>query len=511
MRTNRRFARGSDNFRRLTHLAMGLSLGAFSSVASASPAQNETVGRMPTVMGLDPQLPGEPLTGALCSGAQWRCDAHVLATAEGHIKAFATPQGYGPKDLQSAYNIPTTPVSGTPTVAIVDAYGYSKLESDLATYRSTYGLPPCTTANGCLKIVNQTGATTPLPADPPANDDWSVETALDIDMVSAACPACKILVVQATDDQSDGLFVANNVPSTLGATVVSNSWGGPEQAGTPATTYETYFTHPGIAIFVSAGDSGYNDAGQGPDYPATSAHVIAVGGTNLKAAAGTTRGWTETAWTSGGSACSLSIPKPSYQGNTACTYKATTDIAAVGDPATGVAVYNTLNGNTGWMVVGGTSASSPLIASIFAATGNGGQTSGAFVMQNASKLYDVTSGSNGSCGTILCNAGAGWDGPTGYGTPNAQALVSGGGQGSGSGSGSNGGGNGAGSGSGSGSGTGGGVDGNNGGGGGGSTGAGNGATGGNDVVGGCDAGGSGTGAALIFLVGFVAIGRKRRA
>ena len=503
MRTNRRFARGSDNFRRLTHLAMGLSLGAFASVAQAGSA-GAVKGSMATLVGLDPQLPGEPLTGSVCSGAQWRCDAHVLATHDGHIRPFATPQGYGPADLQSAYKIPATPVSGTPTVAIIDAYGYSSLESDLATYRSTYGLPACTTANGCLKIVNQTGQTTPLPANPPANDDWTVETALDIDMVSAACPACKILVIQATDDQGDGLFTANNVPSTLGATVISNSWGGPEQAGQPATAYETYFNHPGIATFVSAGDDGYNDAGQGPDYPATSAYVIAVGGTNLQKAANS-RGWTETAWTSGGSACSLSIPKPAYQTGTMCQYKATTDIAAVGDPATGVAVYNTMNQNGGWIVVGGTSASSPLVASIFAVTGNGGQTSGSFVMANASKLNDVTSGTNGTCGNILCTAGTGWDGPTGYGTPNAQALVAGAGTGGGSGSGSGtGGGDGNGGGSGTGSGTGGG-DGNGGGG----VGVGGTAPMGNDVVGGCAAGGSGAGFALVFVVGLLAAGRRR--
>src|SRR5262249_40151548 len=149
-------------------------------------------------------------------------------------------------------------------------------------------LPACTTASGCLKIVNQTGGTT-LPGAPPANDDWTVETALDVDMASAACPTCKIIVVQATDDQGDGLFIANNVPATMGATVASNSWGGPEQPGTSLTTYEAYFNHAGIAVFVSAGDSGYNDGGQGPDYPATSAYVIAVGGTSL-AKAGNARG-----------------------------------------------------------------------------------------------------------------------------------------------------------------------------------------------------------------------------
>jgi uncharacterized protein (TIGR03382 family) len=240
-------------------------------------------------------------------------------------------------------------------------------------------------------------------------------------MVSAACPACKILVVQATDDQGDGLDVAQNAAAALGATVISNSWGGPEQAGQPLDGEEPYFDHPNIAVFVSAGDNGYNDAGQGPDYPGTSSHVIAVGGTHLVKDA-SSRGWTETAWTSGGSACSLSITKPAYQTNSGCQFKATTDIAAVGDPQTGVAVYNSRNG--GWTVVGGTSASSPFVAAVFAATGNSTQTSGQFVRDNAAKLYDVTSGKNGTCtNAILCTAGAGWDGPTGYGTPNATALV----------------------------------------------------------------------------------------
>jgi MYXO-CTERM domain-containing protein len=175
-------------------------------------------------------------------------------------------------------------------------------------------------------------------------------------------------------------------------------------------------------VFVAAGDNGYDDAGSGPDYPGTSAYTIAVGGTRLSKSTGSARGWTEAAWTSGGSACSLSIAKPGYQTSTGCAFKATTDIAAVADPQTGVAVYNTRNG--GWAVVGGTSAAAPLVAAIFADTGNGAQTSGEFVKANAAKLNDVLEGSNGTCtNTVLCKAGIGWDGPTGYGSPNGTALV----------------------------------------------------------------------------------------
>lgn len=315
-------------------------------------------------------------------------------------------------------------------------------------------------------------------------------------MVSAACPSCKILVVQA-DDPGDTLLTAQATAKSLGATVISDSWGGPEQAGSPATAAESYFAQSGVTIFVASGDNGYNDSGQGPDYPGTSANVISVGGTKLVKDA-SARGWTETAWTSGGSACSLSIPKPTYQDASPCAYKATVDIAAVGDPATGLAVYNAANG--GWISVGGTSAAAPLVAAIFAATGNGTAGTGAFVKSNVGKLYDVMSGVNGTCPTgqgLLCKAQAGWDGPTGYGTPNASLLVGTGGSGSGSGAGS---GVGAGNGSGSGDGT--GVDG----------------TGSNapaqpqDVIGGCAATGGGTrGTFALALVGAAALRRRRRA
>ena len=490
MPTTSRFVRGFSNFRPLAHLAMGLSLGLLSSCVgldeSTAQSDQEISARPlnPALLRMDRFAADEQPVGSVCTEGPIRCHAHALATLDGHVQAAAVPQGWGPADLQSAYNIPTT-ISGTPTVAIVDAYGYSNLETDLATYRSTYGLPACSTANGCLKIVNQTGQTTNLPPNPPTNDDWTLETALDVDMASAACPKCKILVVQAQDNAGDGLYGGQNAAAQLGATVISNSWGGPEQAGQDLTASEAYFAHPGIAVFVSAGDDGYNDAGQGPDYPATSGYVIAVGGTSLTKTTGG-RGWTEAAWSSGGSACSLSIAKPSYQTGTQCQYKATTDIAAVGDPQTGVAIYNAANG--GWNVIGGTSASAPLMAAIFAATGNGGQTSGAFVMQNAAKLNDVTTGTNGTCGNILCKAGTGWDGPTGYGTPNAMALMAA--NTGGTGSGSTGGGD---------TGTGGSNP------GGGAQGVGDG-----DVVGGCAAGGSGAGLGMILAFGLVAAGLRRR-
>jgi subtilase family serine protease len=323
-----------------------------------------------------------------------------------------------------------------PTIAIIDAYGYAALESDLAMYRATFGLSACSISNGCLRIVNQAGQASPLPAGPPADDDWTIETALDVDMASAMCPNCDLLVIQGDDPTSNGMLIAQNTAAQLGASVISDSWGGPESPPPDdPSSLEVFFNHPGIATFVAGGDDGFDDQlsanGTGPDYPGTSAFVISVGGTHLVKDT-SARGWHETTWApvagnakqgAGGSACSLSIAKPAYQTASPCAFKATTDVAAVADPATGLAVYNAANG--GWLELGGTSAAAPMVAALFAAAGLGAEVSGAYLATNAANLNDVTTGSNGTCGTdtLLCNAAVGWDGPTGYGTPNAKALA----------------------------------------------------------------------------------------
>ena len=347
---------------------------------------------------------------AVCSGGTYRCFARVQTDDVGRARADATPQGLGPTELAAAYRIPTANDPGA-TVAVIDAYGYPSLEADLAVYRAQYGLPPCTVASGCLTIVNQSGQTTPLPAPPPAQDDWTQETALDVDMASAGCPRCKILVVQATNDRGNGLVVANTTAATLGATVISNSWGGPESA-----SQDAYFTHAGVAIFASTGDNGFET--QGASYPAASPRVIAVGGTSLIPSPTTVRGWVETAWNGGGSACSSQAAKPAWQTNSACAHRMTADVAAVGDPSTGVAVY----ANGSWGIVGGTSASSPLVAAIYATTHHNTEI-GEFAYTHAGLFFDVESGTNGTCGSILCKAGIGWDGPTGVGSPNAAGLA----------------------------------------------------------------------------------------
>jgi hypothetical protein len=177
-----------------------------------------------------------------------RCYAHVRTTSAGDVESFSTPSGFGPAALQSAYLAPTG--GAGKTVAIVDAYDDPYAESDLATYRSQFGLPPCTTANGCFKKVNQNGATSPLPA---ADPDWSVEIALDLAMVSAICPSCNITLVEANSATMSDLGTAENAAAALSPSAISNSWGGSESSSD--TTYDSqYFNHPGILITVSSGD-----------------------------------------------------------------------------------------------------------------------------------------------------------------------------------------------------------------------------------------------------------------
>ncbi|MFF8229342.1 S53 family peptidase [Streptomyces caelestis] len=338
----------------------------------------------------------------------------------------STPSGYGPSDLRNAYGLTSAAASnGTGrTIAIVDAYDDPNAESDLAAYRSHYGLPACTTANGCFEKVSQTGSTTALPT---ADSGWAGEISLDLDMASAICPNCHILLVEARSATMANLGTAVNEAVSLGARYVSNSYGGGESSS-DATYDSAYFDHPGVAITVSAGDGGY-----GAEYPAASKYVTAVGGTRLSASS-TTRGWTESVWqtssTEGtGSGCSAYDTKPAWQTDTGCAKRVIADVSAVADPATGVSVYDTYGADgQGWATYGGTSASAPIIASVYALAGtpSSGSYPAKFPYTNTSALNDVTSGTNGTCATsYFCTARTGYDGPTGWGTPNGVGAFTG--------------------------------------------------------------------------------------
>ncbi len=338
--------------------------------------------------------------------------------AKKQVTPQAAPNGLGPADLQSAYALPSATAGRGQTVAIVDAMDDPNAEADLAVYRSQFGLPPCTTANGCFKKVNQDGNASPLPA---ANAGWAGEISLDIDMVSAICPNCGILLVESNAPDNT-LFTAIDTAAALGAKFISNSWGGPEAAGQDASDQQ-HLNKPGVAITASSGDGGF-----GVIHPASSRFVTAAGGTSLVRAPGTARGWTETAWAGAGSGCSAQSPKPAWQTDAGCARKAVADVSAVADPNTGVAVYDTVN-EPGWVVFGGTSVSAPIIASVYALAGApaAGTNPASYPYAHTANLNDVTSGSNGTCTpTYLCTGGAGFDGPTGLGTPNGVAAFTGG-------------------------------------------------------------------------------------
>ncbi|GAA4206786.1 S53 family peptidase [Actinocatenispora rupis] len=350
-----------------------------------------------------------PTTQRVCdtpSGAHARS---CLAVRRTGIQPAATI-AYGPADLRGAYKLPSGGGAGA-TIAIVDAYDDPHAASDLAKYRSYYGLPAL--ASGQFRKVNQTGGTSPLPA---ADEGWAGEISLDLDMVSAVAPKANIILVEADSNYDTDLFAAVDTAVRLGAKYVSLSWGGGEDSS--QTSLDSHLNHPGVAITASTGDYG-----TGASYPATSKYVTAVGGTSLKKSTNS-RGWSETAWSGAGSGCSAYDAKPAWQTvSTGCGKRAEADVAAVADPNTGVAVYQTYGGS-GWYVYGGTSASAPIIASVYALAGKTTTADypAAYPYAHASKLFDVTSGSNGSCGAPMCTARTGWDGPTGLGTPNGTAA-----------------------------------------------------------------------------------------
>jgi subtilase family serine protease len=378
------------------------SQGASTSVAGSSNS-------LPSAQGHQSQL--EPSFHRACDQAPSgfaACDALVVDGVHTDV-----PAGYGPADLQSAYDFTPTGGAGS-TVAIIDAYNNPNLASDLATYRSTYSLPTlgaCGSGSPCLKIVNETGGST-LPSD---NQNWGAEESLDLDMVSANCPNCNILLVEGTSNSFADLAAAVKEGATLGATTESNSYGGGESSGEDNG-------HPyaqNRPVMASTGDGGY-----GVEYPAASADVIAVGGTALHRGGGTKKrpNWNETVWNGAGAGCSQYIPKPTWQTDTGCSKRTVGDISYDASPATAVAVYDTY-GYGGWTEFGGTSVASPAIASMFAASGvTSGITNASwiYVKKHHSKkvMNDVISGSDGSCGgSYLCTGEKGYDGPTGWGTP----------------------------------------------------------------------------------------------
>jgi hypothetical protein len=351
------------------------------------------------------------------------CFAQRRADLGFRARSAGAPAGYGPDDLQAAYRLPSKSAGQGQRVYIVDAYDSPTAEADLAVYRTQYGLPPCTTDNGCFQKLNQDGLPSPLPAP---SRSWAGEISLDLDMVSAVCPNCGITLIEA-NSPSDDLLAAVRTADRLGAKFVSMSWGGPEP--TDVAEFEKFFNPRGVVYAASTGDSDYE---AGISYPASSAATTAVGGTTLTKD-DTARGWSETVWNSfpgfgAGSGCSSQVTKPSWQSvipDATCPKRAVADVSAVADPDSGVAVYQT-SGGSGWAVYGGTSAAAPIVAAAYALAGDPAPDShpGSYPYGRTDSLNDVTEGNNGECNPApLCTAQAGWDGPTGLGTPNGLSAL----------------------------------------------------------------------------------------
>ncbi len=423
-------------------------------------------------------------SGRAVAAAMMRGTRRGSAAISTHTRS-PLPQGYGPSDLQSAYNLTNAAKhdGNGALVAIVDAYDDPLIESDLAVYRKMYGLSPCTTANGCFKKVNQNGKSGPLPTLPPADipgeSGWTIETALDVDMVSANCPNCKILLVETNDDFMNNLGTGVNAAASFNPVSISNSYVSQESPTDPGPISQggllPYYTHPGIAVVAGAGDYGYDwnvfpaDAygdpavAYGPLIPASFPTVVTAGGTTLTPD-DSRRGFNEVAWGGTGSGCSDYEPMPQWEQpdpNCYGVYTASNgrsfqyptriygDVAYDADGYTGVAMYESdgqLGGNN-WGVMGGTSIASPSVAAIYGLAGYGQPGNAdqyvypfpAQKLYRSNALYDVESGTNGACQVVpaadmpvpappappppcsdsyLFTAGEGYDGPTGNGTPN---------------------------------------------------------------------------------------------
>jgi subtilase family serine protease len=417
-------------------------------IATAAPAQTQAGSASTSAASFASQIRQEVRGGTLLHThglhrACNACDAEVVTTAKGSAKPLSTaaPAGYGPSDLDSAYKLSASS-SSTATIAIIDAGVDGNLESDLGTYRSNYGLPACTTSNGCLTLENYTGGAQPAPqssgSGASAEEQIGVETSLDVDMASAACPSCHITEISVPwqDGENDGdtstgdFATAVNTAVSGGAAAVSISYGYTADSGNTSGNQLSAFNHKGVAIEASTGDSGFN-GGTHTSWPSDLPYVIGVGGTTLNGPG------SESAWSGGGSGCETFFDaangQPSSVTANCANHLAVADVSADADPNTGVAVYDTYAPSTNqpanWGVVGGTSASAPFIAGLFANAGVPSSLLGPNTLYQASSsdFNDITSGNNeqsNQCASFpglnanVCNAGTGWDGPTGLGSPN---------------------------------------------------------------------------------------------
>jgi subtilase family serine protease len=351
-------------------------------------------------------LPHWLLTGSAkpaCTGSRIghaQCDV-LIETGGAHPNVV----GWTAPNLEAAYNLPYTTNGSGQIVALVDAYDNPHVASDLATYRSAFGLPA---AN--FTKYNQSGQQGNYPS---GNVGWGLEIDLDVEMVSAACPLCTIYLVEANSASAGNLEAAEAEAVKLGATIVSNSYSGTGLS-------ESYYDTAGVTYLASAGDDGY-----GLYQPATFQAVVSAGGTVLKESHSA---YSEKVWDGSGGGCSSTgEPKPSWQTDPGCKYRTGNDASAV---AVGVAEYDSYSYG-GWVEVDGTSISSPLLAGVFGLAGNSTSQDGGKNIwtlnpsQLETDLHVISKGNDGCSGVkskYLCKAGTGefgqYSGPSGWGTPN---------------------------------------------------------------------------------------------
>jgi hypothetical protein len=393
---------------------LGLAMAGVSAAPASAASQ--------TPSGCAPAAVGQLSCGALVAPGSTAVPASQVRPASA-AAAASLPPGLGPLSLRAAYGLADSALTGGvgQTVAVVTEYGDPTAQADMAAYRTDYSLPPCGT--GCFSEVDENGGTN-YPPEGPAG--WTEATADSLDMISAICPNCHILLVEAgvtsngsTTAGISDVGVAENTAVSLGAKFVTNTWFTPEATfATSEPAYDSeYFDHPGVAITAPDGDS----AGYGTYYPAASPDVIAVGGTTLTQDTSAARGWTETAFSSSGSGCSPYEAKPSWQTDTGCSTRMLNDVAAVADPSSHVATYDTTGG--GWLESGGGDIASAIVAAAFALAGTpaagGNPASYLYGHDGANLVSDITTGSDGTCTpapAYFCTAGTGYDGPTGVGT-----------------------------------------------------------------------------------------------
>jgi subtilase family serine protease len=370
----------------LLGLCIGVAAGCASNVGTLAPGVHASGSKHD----------GQNISRALPAVSPTPIPADQVACAPGPAAALCA-------QLRAAYNLPApgTGVPSGPAIAIVVAFDSSSAEQDLGTYRTQFGLPPCTTSNGCFQKVilpPTLGDLLPVLLAPlgSSSSTWSDERALDLAMASAACPNCRLILIESSGQDLDSLSAAVNTAATYNPVAISNSWGVAEH-GSNATNIDSGaqadFDHPGIAITAAAGDLG-NGAVQ---FPASSPYVTAIGGTSLAANAASARGWTETAWTGSGNGCSILIAQPAWQtANGSCGgWRSVPDVSLLADPTIGAAVYNTAD--NGWVVLGGTSIGAPFVAGLYAAAADyGGATIGAPSLYANLPNLNTVPGTNGS-------------------------------------------------------------------------------------------------------------------